>query len=549
MAGGKAIVLTGALWLVALASVQSSQRTPFERSAAGRQPAPDFQLSGNCLACHNSLITPSGEDVSIGSAWRASMMANSSRDPYWQASVRREIIDHPSSAEEIEDECSVCHMPMSRTLARAEGRRGRIFAHLPITRAADDTSRLAADGVSCTLCHQIGTERLGSRESFTGGYVVAGKSANDAQIFGPFEVDAGRSALMHSATGATPEAARHTQQSELCATCHTLFTNAVDSTGRVVGSLPEQVPFLEWKHSAFERERSCQDCHMPPVAEPSAAASVLGELRQDVSRHGFIGGNFFMLRMFNRYRQELAVEAQPAELDRSARATLSQLASDTAIVSVAAAEIAQRTLMADVVVRNLTGHKLPTGYPSRRVWLHVSVRDEAGRLVFESGAPAASGAIEGNDNDADPRRFEPHYLEIRRREEVQIYESIMVDALGTPTTGLLLGTRFVKDNRLLPRGFDKQSADKDIEVHGEAERDADFVAEGDRTRYAIELGSASGPFQLEIELRYQPVSFRWAENLKQYDAPEPRRFVSYYESMAAQSSAILSKSSITVVEK
>jgi hypothetical protein len=547
MAGGKAIVLTGAIWLVALATVQTLQGPSVARRAAEPQPAPHFQSSDNCLACHNTLITPSGEDVSIGSAWRASMMANSSRDPYWQASVRREVIDHPSAAEEIEDECSVCHMPMSRTLARAECRPGRIFAHLPITRGADDRTRLAADGVSCTLCHQIGSERLGTRESFTGGYVVVGKSA-ETPIFGPFDVDAGRTALMHSATGATPEAARHTQQSELCATCHTLFTNALDSTGRAIGSLPEQVPFLEWKHSAFEKERSCQACHMPPVAEPTPAASVLGEARQDVSRHSFIGGNFFMLRMFNRYRQELGVEALPAELDRSARATLSQLAADTAIVSVPSAEIVERTLMADVVVRNLTGHKLPTGYPSRRVWLHVTVRDAAGGLIFESGASSATGAIEGNDNDVDPRRFEPHHLEIREAGAVQIYESIMADATGTPTTGLLFGTRFIKDNRLLPRGFDKASAGSDIAVHGEAERDPDFAGEGDRTRYAIELGSATGPFQLDIELRYQPISFRWAENLKQYDAPEPRRFVSYYGSMAGQSSALLGRSSITVIK-
>ena len=51
---------------------------------------PQFQTSDRCLACHNGLMTPSGEDVSIGFLWRASMMANSSRDPYWQAGVRRE---------------------------------------------------------------------------------------------------------------------------------------------------------------------------------------------------------------------------------------------------------------------------------------------------------------------------------------------------------------------------------------------------------------------------------------------------------------------------
>src|ERR1700681_2678688 len=67
-----------------------------------------FQTSDRCLACHNGILTPSGEDVSIGFDWRASMMGNSSRDPYWQASVRRDTIDHTPAAAETEDESSVC---------------------------------------------------------------------------------------------------------------------------------------------------------------------------------------------------------------------------------------------------------------------------------------------------------------------------------------------------------------------------------------------------------------------------------------------------------
>ena len=126
------------------------------------------------MACHNGLRTPSGEDVSIGASWRASMMANSARDPYWQAAVRRETLDHPAAAAAIQDECSKCHMPMARTEASAGGREGEVFAHLPVGRGArrrDD--RLAHDGVSCTICHQITGEKLGTPASFTGGYVVS----------------------------------------------------------------------------------------------------------------------------------------------------------------------------------------------------------------------------------------------------------------------------------------------------------------------------------------------------------------------------------------
>src|SRR5882757_9633962 len=94
---------------------------------------PFFDTSERCLACHNGLTTPSGDDVSIGFDWRASMMANSARDPYWQASVRRETMDHGESSAAIEDECATCHMPMARYRAKTENRPAQVFAHLGIS--------------------------------------------------------------------------------------------------------------------------------------------------------------------------------------------------------------------------------------------------------------------------------------------------------------------------------------------------------------------------------------------------------------------------------
>ncbi len=111
--------------MVVLISALLASPPEAEKSAAadhGKQAA-IFQTSATCMACHNGLFTPSGEDVSIGVNWRSSMMANSSRDPYWQASVRREAIDHPKASAAIEDECAVCHMPMSRYEAKANGDR------------------------------------------------------------------------------------------------------------------------------------------------------------------------------------------------------------------------------------------------------------------------------------------------------------------------------------------------------------------------------------------------------------------------------------------
>jgi hypothetical protein len=507
-----------------------------------------FLTSHECVACHNGLTTPTGEDVSIGVSWRASIMANSARDPYWQAGVRREVMDHPSATREIEDECSICHMPMSRTNARAAGQPGRIFAHLPIGAARSEDDRLAADGVSCTVCHRMGPERLGTRESFTGGFVMSPPTASgEHRMFGPFDVDAGRTMLMRSATGMTPASATHIRDSEVCATCHTLYTHALGPKGEVLGELPEQVPYLEWRHSAFVSEkRSCQSCHMPAVAAPTRISSVMGEAREGLGRHTFLGGNFFMLRMLNRYRSELGVEAMPQELDAAAHATITQLQQDTASVSIVRADRAGGRLEVEVGVRNLTGHKLPTAYPSRRAWLHVTVRDRQDQAVFTSGGIEPSGLIRGNDNDADAARVEPHYSEIRREDEVQIYESVMRDINGAITTGLLTATGYVKDNRLLPRGFAKTTAGPDIAVIGAAREDRDFTDEGDRVRYIVDTGERAGPFRIEVELRYQPIAFRWARNLTAYDAAETRRFVTWFDAMAAGSSVVLARTTAAV---
>ena len=506
-----------------------------------------FQTAADCMACHNGLTTPSGEDVSIGSAWRATMMANSARDPYWQAAVRRETIDHPRASDHIEDECSVCHMPMARTYAAARGRLGRVFAHLPIDRAGDHEARLAADGVSCTLCHQITGERLGTPESFTGGYVIDLRTPAERRlVFGPFAISPGHTRIMQSATGFRPSESAHVRESELCATCHTLYTTARGPDGQTVGTLPEQVPYLEWRHSEYRTEQSCQSCHMPVIEEPTPIASVLGEPRAGAARHVFRGGNFFMLRMLNRYRADLGVEATPQELDSAARATVAQLQNESATVAITNARIEGGRVLIDVAVTNLAGHKLPTAYPLRRAWLRLTVRDGSGRTVFESGGITEAGLIAGNDNDADPATFEPHYAEISRADEVQVYESVMADARGTPTTGLLSGVRFVKDNRLLPRGFDKATAPDDIRVRGRAGSDDDFTAGGDRIRYAIDPAGTDGPFEIQVELRYQPIGYRWAQNLRSYDAPETRRFVTYFESMSASSSERLAHASTVV---
>ena len=517
--------------------------TMFGQSGSSKKALhPEFQTSDRCIACHNGLLTSSGEDVSIGFDWRSSIMANSARDPYWQAGVRRETIDHPEARADIEDECSVCHMPMARYEANVHGKKGQVFTHLPFP-ANDKEGKQAEDGVSCSVCHQIGKQRLGTSESFNGRFVVdAPDAADNRPEYGPFQIDAGHTRIMRTSTeGYSPTQDEHIRQSQLCATCHTLLTIDLGPGGTPIGSLPEQVPYQEWLHSDYREKQSCQSCHMPVVQEEVPITRVLGEPRQGLSRHVFVGANFIMQRMLNRYRDELHVAAQPEELTAAAERTVRYLESEAARVRIENVSTQAGRLDADVVVENLGGHKLPTAYPSRRVWLHFIVRDANQKVVFESGALNPDGSIQGNDNDADATRFEPHYTEIRSIDQVQIYESIMADQAGVPTTGLLTAVRYLKDNRLLPRGFDKQTADPQIVPHGGAAEDPDFVGGSDRVKYSVDLANAQGPFVVEAELWYQPIGFRWANNLKKYTAFEPQRFNRYYDSMGSATAVRLAR--------
>jgi hypothetical protein len=167
------------------------------------------------------------------------------------------------------------------------------------------------------------------------------------------------------------------------------------------------------------------------------------------------------------------------------------------------------------------------------------VRDRADKVIFESGGLNADGSIQGNDNDADASRYEPHYSEISRPDQVQIYEAVLKDSKGNVTTGLLSAIGFLKDNRLLPKGFDKSTADHDVAVCGDAAGDATFTDAGHRVRYSVDIGRAPGPFRIQAELVYQPIGFRWANNLKPYNAAEPRRFTRYYDAMSNASAVTL----------
>jgi len=514
------------------------------QAAAPQTPADDFRTAERCANCHSNLKTPKGENVSISLQWSASIMANAARDPYWQGSVRRETLDHPESSAVIQNECSRCHMPLQALADQAQGHQTELFSRLPLR---TDHDPAAADGVSCTVCHQIQPTGLGTPDSYSGNFTVAAPGTHPRPLFGPWAPDSDNINKVHVlASGYSVAQAAQIHNAALCGSCHTLYTTTLGPGGKQIGKLPEQMPYLEWLHSDYRDRQTCQQCHMPAVTEPVAIASLMGKPREGVRLHTFVGANFLMDSMFTAHRDELSVAAQPSDLAAATAQVTSFLQSQSARITLSSAQLSASDLSFAVRVDNLTGHKLPTAYPSRRAWLHVVVTAADGHSVFESGKLNPDGSIVGNANDADPTHFSPHYMRITQPDQVEIFEPILGDSQGHVTTGLISATQYLKDNRILPTGFDKQTASPDIAVSGEAAGDPDFTAGSCTTHYAVSTNGAAGPLHVSVELLYQPVGYRWAHNLATYQAAEPQRFVHYYEQAAAKSAVVLAHAETSV---
>ena len=489
----------------------------------------DFSGSGNCAMCHSALRDSTGQDVSLDSQWRSTMMANSGKDPLWQAKIESEVNRNPALKAVIEGKCSRCHTPMARVQAVADGRPVEVLGSGFLS-PSHYLHAAALDSISCSLCHQIQAAGLGTPDTFTGNYHIdTSTSAPNRLIYAKFSNPMSGPMRMH--VGYTPVQGAHTTSSGLCGSCHTLYTPVVDQAGNVIGEFPEQMTYPEWEHSAYaEGGQSCQGCHMPLASggvkisnRPMRLAS-----RSPFEQHYFVGANGFMLNLLKDNLAELGVTASASHLEATLARLNSQLQASTASLSVASAPIQDGALPLTLSVWNLAGHKLPSGIPARRAWIHLTVTDATGAVVFESGKPLTDGRIQGNDADTAPGAYEPHYELIQGADQVQIYEPVMTDANGNLTYTLLRAASYVKDNRLLPVGFDKTTASPEVGVYGAAYSDANFIGGSDQLTYVVDVQGWTAPFTVSAQLLYQAVSYSFASDLLLDQTSLVQRFAGFY---------------------
>ena len=520
------------LWLMGMAtSLLMAEDTTFTSY--------HFSGSGNCAMCHNGLSDAQGSDVSIETAWSSTMMANAAKDPLWRAKVKSEINRNPHLEEVINDKCTKCHAPMANKEAHFSGHVVKIFddGFLNPNNTHHDE---ALNGVSCTLCHQVKDNgKLGTLDAMSGKYEIG----DNRIIYGPYD-NVFPGPMMNNVDYNIQYSA-HMKDSKMCATCHNLKTPYVDESGNLLSTtpeseFPEQMPYSEWEHSSYKDTQSCQDCHMQRTDGVVMASRPpwLDTQRDGFAQHTFVGANKTILDILKNNKASLGVNANSFE------GTLAK--TDGMLKSAASIEVLQQSLENGAMevtlkINSETGHKLPTSFPSRRAFMHLSVSDAAGNVVFESGKVNSDGSIAGADSDADRTTFEPHYDVITAEDQVQIYEAVMENNLGEVTYTLLRGMSYKKDNRILPKGFDKSTAHSDITVAGSARDDANFVGGSDTITYRIS-GLAGGTYTVDAELLYQTLGNAFAQDLFSDGSAEAASFKGMFDASNMKTSQITSAS-------
>lgn len=539
-------------------------------------------------------------DLSPYGEWSASMMGLGGRDPVFYAQIESERTLRPELAGLIDDTCFKCHGVMGlRQLHQDTGgsqlptlnAEGKAFQHGMVYAQIGDPDykygALARDGISCTVCHHIAEQGLGEEETFTANFNTGPANI----LYGPFSDVMTKP--MRQALGITPRPGKQIQSSELCGSCHTVLLPKLalgeDYTGenpfadeKFVGH--EQTTFLEWRNSAYDyagaNPKTCQDCHMKTtyrgedlafkianiqdkayadlfkkyIKDQDGSPAGIGNMlpleevdlpvRKNFRRHTLIGMNVFVLEMFRQSHDILGVSLDDdlvqmnmvSSLNFAEESALVQAREETATVTVDRVTRTARGLTATVTVKNLVGHKMPSGVGFRRAWLRLRVLDRDGVVLWVSGDTNEMGVIlDGATKEPLKTEFsltdiQPNYQKITAQNQVQIYEERHVNAgdwkdgkdcrpisdvpEGQLTTSFLGLVTKVKDNRLLPTGWDTQvglltKAQLNAMAPCQTGDDPDYGIEAGRGAdtlvYAVTLPEGAEPFRVEADLFYQTI--------------------------------------------
>jgi hypothetical protein len=528
----EAVWAGGALGAIALAAavIASPGTTLEDFHQPGSQPFSliEYPLVSNaCQFCHGGY----DEHAEPFAHWKASMMAQSARDPIFHAALTVANQDAAFAGEM----CLRCHTPGGWISGRSE---------------PSDGSGLIPedfDGVNCSMCHRmvdpVYTPGVSPVEDWDilASLTDAPEGSHSGQyVIDPYDRRRGPFQLTDMFYHQWLESPFHSE-SQMCATCHDVSNPLFERTSGgtyVLGPLdqrhstahradmfPVERTYSEWAASAFAQGpidmegrfggnklevSSCQDCHMPDVSGHGARPALGAVHREDVPAHQFAGANSWVLRaVMEQYGEESGLTEESVSASEARTRSMMERAADLELARPLGI-FESGPLLVRVV--NQTGHKLPTGYPEgRRMWVNVRFLDAGGNLIAEHGAYDGAGAtLDGAST--------------------KVYEGkIGLDAAMSALTGKPAGPGFhfalnntwYFDNRIPPRGFTNAgfAAVQSAPV-GYVYQDGQYW---DNTIYDVPPGAA----RAEVRLYHQTTTREYIEFLRDENVTNGTGAVAY----------------------
>ncbi len=470
-----------------------------------------FVSSDSCQGCHdatyllnglwpNMLVTDETTKqyyISPFSEWATSMMGLSGRDPVFHAQLESEKSLRPNYGEDIANFCLSCHTVMGKRQYDLD----RKANHEPFKNFSEDIlyatplslnpelakegkyGALARDGVSCTVCHHVSPDGLGTKKTFSGKFKVGPPN----EVYGPFPSDQILTYPMKQALGITPKYGKQIKNSDLCGSCHTVEPPKIPLKDGQKGPVKpfnsfqhsnEQTTWMEWENSDFNNEKeTCAYCHLPnhfppamikegkksplppfrianietpdfpQVPNMTAPENIDIQPKAGYRRHTLAGMNLFTIRMFNQFQKlngfsqffpgtpapPLPPDANPVQpLDLTEQEMIWQAKYKTVKLILDNPQKVGKNLEAKVSIKNLTGHKFPTGVGFRRAFIQLSVLGGADgkQVLWSSGRTSPAGVLTDQNGEwlpseftDNPNELQDNYSLITQQDQVQIYEN------------------------------------------------------------------------------------------------------------------------------
>ncbi|MBI5496211.1 MAG: hypothetical protein HY904_14405 [Deltaproteobacteria bacterium] len=436
-----------------------------------------------CRRCHNQ--TRNG-DADPFFSWEATMMSQAARDPVFRSALAVANQDIPG----VGEWCIRCHAPRGWLEGRSKAPDGALLT-------PEDMH-----GVSCEVCHHLVDPRSAEAAQHaktvppglgSGMMVVDGENT----VRGPY--GDGRGAMPHNVMKGEFQAS-----GELCGTCHNVSNPLA---GADVRTLPPHAygaierTYSEWALSAFAQkgaEGTCQACHMPAVPGGGQASRFGSLQRPHFVSHAIVGGSSWAPRAVAAIFPAREVDPSALEWGAEQARQLLRRAARLELTVRGAGQV-------NVRVVNLTGHKLPTGYPEgRRAWVNARFLDVAGAVLAEVGRYGNTEARLKGKPVSVPTLLDP--------ERTRVYQALpglspKQAARYRKKPGksfhFVLNDVMVSDNRIPPEGFSNQA----FATHLAAPVGATY-ADG-QSWDDVPLTVPPGTARVEVRLYYQSVSWEY----------------------------------------